>query len=950
MFRIRTIVVLCLLTLLEAGPILAQELMVSPRRLVRLFDFEETNDAGVKIGRGIPMPRGWYTIGRDPMSEKPNFLGVPLHRMLAERPGYPPHGKVGYDATQQASGDFSLGLSTHGGNAGAYLASNTLIAVPGSDYLVTAKLKTAGLEHAGAVIKAYFIDASNRRIEESVRLTRPLRSEDGWLRLDLKLPGRFSKAVSLGIEVHLVQPKPQADHPLGDQQIVLPDVVGSAWFDDIAVWQLPGVSIKTQADANLIRAPEAPRVAVDVRDLIGQRLIAEVVVYDHLRQAVARDRRPIYPGVPSSWNWTPDLPGHGWFLTELSVYDDLDGLLAARGGIARGQVDPVARTYGAFHYLPPEPSAVGEDARRFTLDARGVPEDQLERLPDIIDATGFRSVAVSAWSPGTTRINVDRRAELLDQRMSMAMGTGDRLIVSMHPLPQALQEAEGINTDESLTALTADPARWMPFAQPVLSRMGQWVTEWQIGVTAQPEVASGPGLANALPRLRDALEQWTPTPTLWLPGALTLLDPEPLASRHGVARFTPWLHAVTPDALKERFETDLPSAHQMLRLHVPPADELTQADRVADVTRRVLEAWRLEAEVDVAIGPLWTRAAPLEPGQATQATRILPDPVLGVFANLSRRLAGRRFAGEVDLGPGLKCWVFEPTVELSSVPYGPEDEPRGGVLVAWNETGPEDRAAIEMYLGPSPRVVDVWGNATPAPQERGKHRVPLSRTPIFIENADLPLAQFRASFALDEPFIPSTQVPHQRTVRFTNPWPMTINGRFTFTGPRGWTINPQRQVFALAPGASVELPVAMSFPVNEPAGDKRLRARFEFTADRDYVVDLGAPMGVGLEDVRLEASLYVDRATNPGQADVVVTCILTNVGDDNQSLNVFVSMDGFPFREGIIPRLEPGQAAIRTFRFQNAGPTAAEFPILCGVRETNGPAVLNKHLRLGQDP
>ncbi|MEM1097211.1 MAG: hypothetical protein AAGH92_00345 [Planctomycetota bacterium] len=945
----RAIAVWCLLGLFVAAPIAAQELMVSPRRLVRLFDFEETNDAGVKIGRGLPMPRGWYIIGRDPLSEKPNFLGVPLHRHLADRPGYPPHARVGYDADQTASGDFSLGLHTQGGNAGAYLASNTLIAVPGSDYLVTAKVRTAGLIHAGAVVKAYFIDAANRRIEESVRITQPLRSGDDWLRVDLKLPGRFPKAVSVGIELHLVQPTPETDHPLGDQQIVLPDVAGSAWFDDIAVWQLPSVSIQTQADANLIRAPEQPRIAVDVRDLIGQRLVAEVVVYDHDRRAVARDRRPIFPGSPSSWQWTPELPGYGWYLTELSVYDDLEGLLAAEEGATRGTVDPVARTYGAFHFLPAEASAVGGDARRFTLDARGLPEDQLVRLPDIIDATGFRSVAVSAWDRETTRIDVERRAEELDQRMASAMGTGDRLIVSMHPLPRALQETDGINTDESLTAMTADPSRWMPFAQPVLSRMGQWVNEWQIGDTSRPEVAAGPGLAEALPSLRAALEQWTPTPTLWLPGALTLADDTPLAARHGVARFTPWPHAVTPDALRERYETDPPTAAQILRLRVPGADELTHTDRVADVTRRVLEAWRLDETVDIAIGPMWTRAAPLEPGLATHTTRVLPDPVLGVFANLSRRLAGRRYAGEVDLGPGLRCWVFEPTSEAAAVPFGAEQEPRGGVLVAWNETGPDDRAAISLYLGQSPRIIDVWGNTTPAERTAGKHTVALSRTPVFIENVDLPLAQFRASFILDEPFIPSTQVPHQRTIRFTNPWPMTINGRFTFTGPRGWTINPQRQVFALAPGATVEMPVAMSFPVNEPAGDKRLSARFEFTADRDYVVDMGAPMGLGLEDVRLEASLFVDRITNPGQADIVVTCILTNVGDNDQSLNVFVSMAGFPFREGIIPRLEPGQAAIRRFRFENAGPAAAANPILCGVRETNGPAVLNKHLRLGRD-
>ncbi len=939
---------LCLLTLLVVEPIAAQQLMVSPRRLVRLFDFEETNDAGVKIGRGIPMPRGWYTVGRDPLSERPNFLGVPLHRQLAERPGYPPHGHVGYDAKQKAGGDFSLGLSTNGGNAGAYLAVGTLPAVPQSDYLVTAKLRTAGLSRAGAVVRAYFIDADGKRIDASLRSTPSLRSEDDWLRLDLKLPGRFPGAAFLGIEVHLLQPTPQTDHPLGDQQIVLPDVAGSAWFDDIAVWQLPSVSLRTQSPANLIRAPERPRVGVDVRDLLGQRLIAEVVIYDHQRREVANDRRPIDPGSPANWDWTPDLPGYGWYLTELSVYDDLEGAFASPDSPPPSRADPLARTYGAFHYLPPEAPAVGHDARRFTLDARGVPDDQLERLGSIVETAGFRSVVVSAWARDTTLMDVNRRAELLDQRMSSALGTGDRLMVSMHPLPRALQETDGVNTDESLTALTTDPKRWMPFAQPVLSRMGQWVNQWQIGDDDRPEVAAGPGLAEALPELRAALEQWTPDPTLWLPGALTLEGDTTRDDSFGVVRFVPWPQGVTPDALPAHFDASGATSRMILRLQVAPANELPHVDRVADVARRVLAAWRLGPGVEIALGPQWTRATRIEEGAPAGQTRVLPDPVLGVFANLSRRLAGRRVIGEIELGPGLRCWVLEPTEEAATS-QSASAPPRGGALVAWNETGPERSAAIHMYLGEAPRTVDVWGNTKAASVDNGKHRVALSRTPVFIEGIDLPLARFRASFTLDEPFIPSTQVPHQRTVKFTNPWPMTINGRFTFTGPGGWTINPQRQLFALAPGASVEMPVAMSFPVNEPAGDKRLAARFEFTADRDYVVDLGAPMGVGLEDVRLEASLYIDRTTHPGQADVVVTCILTNVGDTDQSLNVFVSLIGHPYRERIIPRLEPGQAAIRTFRFENAGPAAANNTLLCGVRETNGPAVLNKHLRLGHD-
>ncbi|MEL7088157.1 MAG: hypothetical protein AAGL98_06890, partial [Planctomycetota bacterium] len=305
-----------------AGPAVAQYSSLTPKRLVESFDFEDINDQGVKLGRGLTLPPAWYPAGRAPQAKDPNFTRLPLHDRLSRRPGFPLHNTVGYSALgNAASGDYSLHLSIDGGSASAYLSIGTLPAVPGSDYLITARVKTSALEHAGARVLAYFIDPAGQRLETSLRATPRLRTAGEGTDIDLTLPGEFGEAAYLGVELELVQPSPDPRSVLRDHQIVLTDVKGDAWFDDIAVWQLPHVEISTGSAANVTRSPRGPSWDIAVRDLVGGRLTARVTIYDHDRNVIATDRRPMGWGAPSKWQWSPKLPGYGWYLAELAVLE-----------------------------------------------------------------------------------------------------------------------------------------------------------------------------------------------------------------------------------------------------------------------------------------------------------------------------------------------------------------------------------------------------------------------------------------------------------------------------------------------------------------------------------------------------------------------------------------------------------------------------------------------------
>ena len=98
--------------------------------------------------------------------------------------------------------------------------------MPAGDYLVTARVRSAKLEHAGARLRGYFLDREGRIIDGSVQQSPRLVSNDGWTRVDLNLAGDFPLAAFLGLEVELVQPTDSGQGPLGEHQLVLQDVRG----------------------------------------------------------------------------------------------------------------------------------------------------------------------------------------------------------------------------------------------------------------------------------------------------------------------------------------------------------------------------------------------------------------------------------------------------------------------------------------------------------------------------------------------------------------------------------------------------------------------------------------------------------------------------------------------------------------------------------------------------
>jgi hypothetical protein len=884
-----------------------------PQRRVAHFDFEERDDGNYEA-----LPMGWHAIGRPALVVDPNFHRQPMHAEMATRPGFPAFNEVRFDRGRSASGEHSLLLGIDGGQAGAFLENGSIVVVPGADYLITARVSTAGLDRASARLGVFFIDAVGRRLPGEV-WSEPIRdavlaTEDqgrdrqGWAWVSVRLTADDPAAARLGLTVELRQPRPASGGVLGKHEVVLQDVEGRAWFDDISVWQLPFVEVGTQSRSNVFVGAARPVVRAEVRDLTGRSLEARTRLYDHRLRPVAEERRGVGAGRPTRWTWEPQVPRFGWYLIDLEVFE--------RAGPSQGRI---ARSIGGMLVLPDDRRLSPAERTRWGVLAEGESIERLGVVADIVSATGLGAATLSVWDESSTPLNDDERQEALDAVVQRLVGAGADVTMSMAPLPEALAE-EAQDATDALSLIRADPAVWRPMLVPALTRHGQWVRGWQVGGWRGDDVFFYDDLPGRLGALSAILTTWVADPLTVLPWRIDQPAMGGLSSGYRFGVHVPT--SVTPEAIGGYLDGWPDRAAVWLRLDVNPADRLPHDRRAADLALRLISAWSAEPG-RVALASPWTRAVQRE-------MALVPDPLLGVFVQTGKRLAGRRSAGELDLGPHLRATLFE----------GRD----GATLAMWNRSA-EGSPSVEMYLGERPVAIDVFGNRQAMPAIEGKHRVALGPTPIFIEGIDVPLAKLRASLSIDEPFLESEQSPQDRVVTFVNPWPRTVSGQVSFTEPADWRLQPRRQYFSVAAGGTVRLPIRVNFPASELAGEKQLIARLQLEADRPYDVELTVPMEVGLSDVDFDATVALE--PGPGGAiDAVATCIVTNTGDRAWSMYSYATMPRHPRQSLPISQLEPGQTIVRRFRFRDGGRTLVDEPLRCGLRAINGPRMLNRRFTL----
>ena len=899
------------------------------RRIVRVFDFEE------QASNPFQWPRHWLRAQDGLRSRAESGTEISF-----KRPGFPSWNLAELDYTSPAfAGTGSVKLPTKGGSTALRLEPGVIPVFPDADYLVTARVRTSGLTEARARVEAVFLDSQLKPIESSRTTSELIVSEGLWSPVEIELRGSADNAAFLGLELSLLQPEQQGGVIPGYRPPPQ-EYTGAAWFDDVTVAQLPRIELACTVPGGVFVAPEKPELNLEIRDLTGEELTAQVTLIDSRGTVVDRLTREIGAGRAHA-PWTPAVPRFGWYRAALGVFNK-DAL--------------VGKAHADFLWL--DADALGtsatrrltDDRRRFGVMIDPAPVELGAEVENVLRRIGSGSVVLPAWSADLSANKAKDFSRSLALVVDPLLEHGQSVTLVLPRMPEELAAITRLDPDDPWRVLAGDRKVWGPFLEPILERFGQRVQRWQVGGPGDERALLSKTLADDVIGAERALATLVPSPVLCVPWRVDQnLRPEvasPGSGRPRVSALVP--REAPPGSIARTVDSwrSGPAGTELEFVFEPsPEDLYGFGPGLVELARRTIEIWAADRA-----GPRPAGAAP-EPQRAPigavllapwtmdgkSGTQIEPRPELGVWSTLARRLSDRRVVGEFPAGPGLKCFILAPA------PGSPEDMP--GALVGWNDSAPADAAVLKGYVGRGPvTVVDLFGNVSDAPLDemapvrvragdaapgapekpssrRPGIRVPLTPEPVFIEGVDARLVKFLSSVRIDPPLLTPTNDTHEHSIVFDNPWNVPLEVKSFVASPGGyetpdgtrdrrWRITPRAGRAMVQPGEQGRIPITVAFAASEEAGLKEFVLDLEVTADRDYgsirtttTVELGLPQ-IMLELVALHTG-----------ADVVVEAHITNRGTHPMDLDLTATAPDQPRIKAPVSQLPAGRQAVRRFPY-----------------------------------
>jgi hypothetical protein len=860
-----------------------------------------------------PAPRGLDSVKRlirhinfEEAAEVPLDMPASFYRVLTRDggpDGFPDFGQMRLDDGAAAEGTWSFRFDLRGGSMAAAIPPAVIPVLAGSDYRVTAMIRTEGLAHARARVVARLLDVRGERIPGAEFMSAALSTSGGWAQAALDIPGEFETAADLTLELQLLQPR----HWKGEVASGVPlleDVAGAACFDDIRVWLVPGIDFSSSAPANMALREAPLDLRIGVRDVSTERLMLDVDIFDARGERVQRSAGMDAPSGsrPLSLPFKPQ--DAGWYRCVLSV---------------RNQREVIATRSLELVRLEPASSRVEKPQVHFGVDLAELSEPQLRFAPQLLSAMQMRHCTLPVWytSSAQTGPETDQLRQvcdaLLDQRIQPTLLVPD--------IPRHLAERLRLDPSQTLEFLGLDATAWRPYLEETMLSLGQHLHRWQIGRSTRPAQTWSAERSDLFAHVERAISSLVPGPCVVVPWAAEAAAADPMPGCAATLVFpagaTEEAFIVAGDQWKDHLD------RLGALLNVLPADEYTPIDRVTSLALSTVAAWRGGFRSLAISAPWgWTGERHIQPS---------PSPEFVVWRELAQRLEGRRYVGDLALGEGLRCLIARGD-SLSS-------------LIAWSETCPRERAFIHAALSSSSvTVVDLFGNRRTIEPIDGIHTIPLGPMPLFIEGVDAGLAQFRGGFHVQPALIPSLHQVHEHELVLANPFGVTISGTLRLVEPVDWEFMPRTQNFTIPPGETLRMPVRLTFPRGELAGEKRIVADVEFNGERVYAVRLETPIELGLPGVQFQAHWRLAQGVTDGRTDLVVYEQVVNVGKEPLSLEAFAAAPGYHHKRKPIVELPPGQSAVRIFHFPDGVSRLRGQTIRVGVSESQGPGRLNREI------
>ena len=864
-------------------------------RILKQFDFEER-----ALGNDEDQPMHWQKVTG---SDLPHYVNG---RMCTDR---------------HRSGNYSFRMDLDGGSCIYRYQPGLLKVQPGAHYRLEGYCQTSILRYARARLTAYFTDQDLNPLPATVQHSELFSSktDDDWHLMSVELTADQTHATFLVVQMELLQPNQYSTSTLGQRALFLQDVHGTAWFDDLAVSQIPQVNVRTDRPGNVFRLSDPLKITVTVNDRETDDLTVQLVVTD------AEDRRVyqrtgsvdiagatvIAPGLKELSMSLPSVKP-GWYRASLIMMSH---------GIYVGQESI------AWVLLADDGDTTAPDSR-FGMVATDLPPEGWNQLPGFLPLLSIGRVKLSVWSSTNDIQQMDSmKVDQLLESLQLENISPTGCLLSPPP-----KLSEALNGGTWLQLLNAPADSWQTPLAFLISRHANRFDRWQIGADDTDDFAANPDMRKVYNKVYAQFANLVDRPDLAMPCPLLYEPAKPTPASLTLS--------VPPTILPSEISLYLQEYHAREADNVTLSLSLLDADRyghdaqIRDLAQRIVYA--LASDVPRIDLPL-----PMHSRRQGDRMTSEPDELVIIMRTLLSKLSGCEFRGKLPIDKDIEAFLFEKSGQ--------------GVVVLWNKNDVTDAKPLSVSLGEQPVCVDLWGNSSPllqpgsAPGDdneeirkraaSGQVMLRVGRMPIILTGVDAEMGRLRSSLCFDRPLIESSFESHTRHIRFTNPYQQPIGGVLKLHAPPGWNFNPPTFSFTLNAGESFDRELTIDFPYNSIAGPQNVTASFDLQADRHLAFTEPLPLRLGLSDLGTKCAAFRDGA------DVMVLQIITNYGDQTINYSTFAAYPNRPRIERLSSTLNPGQTSIKKYRFTNIAPGQTA-KIRAGLKETDGSRILNDEVEI----
>lgn len=873
---------------------------VSGQRVMQVFDFEE-RDVHFE-----PIPMYWSKVVSESLRE------------MGYEEGFPHYSNGGFDSTFRHSGDYSFQLRPDGGSVGFAYDRRRLRAKAGSDFHVTGYVHLEQGGNCRAQLSCALTDRVGQIIPGSMRKSQLVgeldHKPDGWAVMEAYIPGNFPDARYITVGVWVLQEQQWNKEDRREQGIFQKNIDVKAWFDDIAIYQLPRVILRTDRPSNIFNNDEEAHLEVEVEGVGSLSYHVNLSVQSESGKEILRKN---------------------WVLTgmegETKVRTIPLGPLPAQRYMARLEIMTMQKliatrtiTFARMGTIIQESTWSGKGFGIILMDEGNT---EWSTQMELIRNSNSKLLKLPVWhKKKEPTIKLSSEVEF-DEKLISLQTQKIRVVATFFEVPDEIALKMDISQRGLLDVLSQDVKLWRPQVAFTLARYAQQVPFWQIGGDFHTEQVWDPRTRMVVDTMRGEFNKLVSETILAVPlNCMFAVHQRQIGTPYVALGIPP---AVPPEQIPAYLKDCQNRGLDNIWVTVEPINnQIFNWEQVLiDFAKRIAFSKKGLAE-SIFIEHPWE--------ERYSNGRIITEPseLFLVFRTLSDQLGLTRYVGEFEIAPGIPALIFDRDGE--------------GTIFTWNQDydplKSQEPPEIQLYLGESPEIVDLFGNRKKLVNQNGRSRLKLDHWPVFLSNVDTRIARLRSTLRLEPDEIDGSISRQKLKLKFINPFNTTISGsaRFILDDRRhkNWLVEPLSFNYVLDAGQSFERNITIKLPSNELGGPKTLNVFIGVDADRNYNLRTAVPFEIKLTGI--EVNIFT-RLLN--DSDLLIQQVVTNESENEISLNSFMDTPDQDHVEKAIPRLQPGNTVTKNYLIDNAEKWLGKI-IRVGLYDPKGTKRINYHIEV----